>query len=187
MGRVVSFSEFDSYFARIRQAPNFVTGAILDTNILISLTYEVKANHDEVVQFFDDHLTPERDRGFRFFSTVSTRSEFLDFNRRLIMTERLRDVADEKSTLKIPARAKMYSPSDGKTQRPANKVTRPYAKMNGSNLDEKALELQRHQVRWARVSFCHKWLIIHRIGGQMRWVRPMSKRGAFRRVLAMAK
>jgi hypothetical protein len=83
-----------------------VAGAILDTNILISLTYEVKANHDEVVEFFDDHLTKERDREFRFFSTVNTRSEFLDFNRRLIMTERLRDAADEKSRLKIPARAK---------------------------------------------------------------------------------
>lgn len=106
MGRVVSFSEFERYFAAIRCKPDFVAGAILDTNILISLTYEVKLNHEEVVGFFDDHLIPERDRGFRFFSTVNTRSEFLDFNRRLIMTERLRDAADENSKLKIPSRAK---------------------------------------------------------------------------------
>lgn len=106
MGRVVSFSEFDSYYAEIRKRPSVVPGTIFDTNILISLTYEVKSNHEEVFDFFDECLVPERDKGFRFFTTVNTRSEFLDFNRRLLMTENLRDAIDDNSKWKIPAKAK---------------------------------------------------------------------------------
>jgi hypothetical protein len=106
MGRVVSFSEFENYYSAVRTRPDIVGGAILDTNILISLTYEVKPNHEEVFGFFDQVLIRERERGFRFFTTVNTRSEFLEFNRRLIMTEKLRDAADENSRLRIPQRAK---------------------------------------------------------------------------------
>ena len=106
MGKVVPFSEFKAYYSAIRSNGDFAKGAILDTNILISLTYEVKTNHEEVATFFQECLAPERDQGFRFFTTVNTRSEFLDFNRRLVMTENLRDVIDEKSEWKIPARAK---------------------------------------------------------------------------------
>ena len=106
MGLVVPFSEFKAYFAAIRGKPDFVRGTILDTNILISLTYEMKKNHEEVAAFFQECLVPERDHGFHIFTTVNTRSEFLDFYRRLVMTENLRDVIDEKSTWKIPAKAK---------------------------------------------------------------------------------
>lgn len=105
MGQVIPFSEFASYFAAIR-LDKAVQGTILDTNILISLTYEVKSNHEEVMAFLMDHLAPMRDGGFRLFTTVNTRSEFLDFNRRLLMTENLRDAIEDKSSWKIPAKAK---------------------------------------------------------------------------------
>ena len=39
MGLVIPFSEFRSYYAAIRDNVKLVKGAILDTNILISLTY----------------------------------------------------------------------------------------------------------------------------------------------------
>lgn len=106
MGLVIPFSEFKAYHAAIRSKGDFAKGSILDTNILISLTYEVKNNHEEVAAFFQECLVPEREHGFRFFTTVNTRSEFLDFNRRLAMTENLRDVIDERSIWKIPAKAK---------------------------------------------------------------------------------
>ncbi len=105
MGQVVSFSEFKSYFDTICFDATS-RGAILDTNILISLTYELKPNHEEVMGFFRKYLAPEQDSDFRLFTTVNTRSEFLDFNRRLLMTENLRDVIEDKSPLKIPAKAK---------------------------------------------------------------------------------
>jgi hypothetical protein len=107
MGRAISFSEFADYYQNVRALPDNVAGAIFDTNILISLTYEVKANHDEVFSFFERWLEPERDRGFRFFTTVNTRSEFLDFNRRLMMTENLRDlVSDHTSQLRLASASK---------------------------------------------------------------------------------
>jgi hypothetical protein len=106
MGLVIPFSEFKSYYAAIRNKSEFAKGTILDTNILVSLTYEMKNNHEEVATFFQECLVPERDSGFRIFTTVNTRSEFLDFNRRLVMTENLRDVIDENSRWKIPTKAK---------------------------------------------------------------------------------
>jgi hypothetical protein len=106
MGQVVPFSEFRDYFAAIRFDDGIAEGTILDTNILISLTYEVKSNHEEVITFLTEHLASKRDGGFRLFTTVNTRSEFLDFNRRLLMTENLRDAIDEKAPWKIPAKAK---------------------------------------------------------------------------------
>lgn len=106
MGRVIAFSEFSEYYRSIRDSADFSKGTILDTNILIALTYEVNANNEEVLDFFQTALLPERERGFRFFTTVNTRSEYLDFYRRLIMTEHLRDVADGVSPLKAPSQAK---------------------------------------------------------------------------------
>ncbi|MEW6058440.1 MAG: hypothetical protein AB1540_17705 [Bdellovibrionota bacterium] len=106
MGQVISFSEFKRYYGKIRHRSDFAKGTILDANILISLTYEVKQNYEEVVSFFDECLAPERDQGFRFFTTVNTRSEYLDFNRRLIMTERLRDIVDGMGGLKIASKAR---------------------------------------------------------------------------------
>ncbi len=101
MGRVVAFSDFDSYYSSV-QKDDFLAGTILDTNILISLSYEIKPNHDEVTEFFE-HLEQYE---FDYFATVNTKSEFLDFHRRLLTTEYLRDAIDEHSHWRIPSRAK---------------------------------------------------------------------------------
>jgi len=106
MGRVIAFSEFADYYAQLRGDARFSKGTILDTNILIALTYDVNINSDEVEEFFQTALLPERKNGFRFFTTVNTRSEYLDFHRRLTMTEYLRDIADGVSPLKAPSQAK---------------------------------------------------------------------------------
>ena len=105
MGQVISFSEFSSYYSDLQKKPDYFPATILDTNILIALTYEVKSSHEEIFDFFEQHLIPRRDQGVRLFTTVTTRSEFLDFNRRLIMTEKLRDLV-EMPKIKITARAK---------------------------------------------------------------------------------
>jgi len=106
MGRVIAFSEFADYYAPLRDNTGFSKGTILDTNILIALMYDVNINSDEVEEFFQTTLLPEKKRGFRFFTTVNTRSEYLDFHRRLAMTEHLRDIADGVSPLKVPSQAK---------------------------------------------------------------------------------
>lgn len=100
MGRVISFSEFDGYFANKQREADFYSGAIIDTNILISLTYELKSDHEEVFEFvssLDKFKIP-------YFTTVTTRSEYLDFYRRLILTENLLSIVDGTSPLKITTR-----------------------------------------------------------------------------------
>ena len=102
MGRVVSFSDFQQYLAELRRRPDFFAGAILDTNILIAMSYEVKKEHERVSELLD--IAAEE--GFRLFATVTTKSEFIEFNRRLVMTESLIDLADPHSKVKIPKAGK---------------------------------------------------------------------------------
>ena len=68
MGRVIAFSEFDSYLRAI--STDFVNATILDTNILISLTYEIKSDFEEATEFLDTLL----ERNFQIFTTVNTMS-----------------------------------------------------------------------------------------------------------------
>ena len=96
MGRVIAYSEFESYLRGLEKL-HLTRGTILDTNILISLTYEVKSDHDEIVAFVDKLIGQD----FRLFTTVNTKSEFLDFHRRLIMTEHLIDMVGPDSSWKI--------------------------------------------------------------------------------------
>ena len=102
MGRVVAFSEFESYYQDISKAEGFLNGSLLDTNVLISLSYEIKSDHEETIAFFDS-IAP---LGLRYFATVNTKAEFIDFHRRLILTENLVDAIDTHSQWKIPSRAK---------------------------------------------------------------------------------
>lgn len=106
MGQVIAFSEFTMYYKQRQLRHDFVPGTIIDTNILIALTYEMNANNEEVIDFFDIHLAPEQNKGLRFFTTVNTRSEYLDFYRRLIMTENLRDLMDQNSAWKTSTKAR---------------------------------------------------------------------------------
>lgn len=106
MGRVVSFSEFAQYRKELNARPEFSSGTIFDTNILIALHYENSRLNDEVGDFFQNHLLPAKTSGFKFYTTVNTRSEFLDFARRLLMTEHLVDLADVPRGLRIPQAAK---------------------------------------------------------------------------------
>lgn len=101
MGRVIPFSAIESYLESIKDvdAPR---GTILDTNVLISASYEIRDSHKDVVNAWDMLLQ----KGYRLFATVNTRSEYLEFQRRLILTENLFDLLDEYSTVKIPKKAK---------------------------------------------------------------------------------
>jgi hypothetical protein len=49
---------------------------------------------------------PEQAHEMRLFTTVNTRAEFLDFYRRLLMTEHLRDLVGESTNVRISAKAK---------------------------------------------------------------------------------
>ncbi len=84
MGKVVPFSKVESYLQSISKVDR-LKGTILDTNILISATYEDRDFHAQVVDVLD---ILQRDQ-YCLFATVNTRSEYLEFQRRMVLTESL--------------------------------------------------------------------------------------------------
>ncbi len=101
MGKVIPFSEIESYLTSIKKFDSH-KGTILDTNILISANYDIRDSHSDVVDVWE--LLLQKD--YRLFATVNTRSEYLEFQRRLILTENLFDMVDVQSKIKIPKEAK---------------------------------------------------------------------------------
>lgn len=101
MGRVIPFSEIESYLASIEKLDAH-KGTILDTNILISANYDVRDSHTQII----DILNILQKTNYRVFATVSTRSEYLEFQRRLTLTENLFDMVDEFSKTKLSNNAK---------------------------------------------------------------------------------
>lgn len=101
MGRVIPFSEIELYLNSVEKQDAH-KGAILDTNILISASYEMRDSHSEVVNLW----ALLQKKNYRLFATVNTRSEFLEFQRRLILTENLFDITVAASRVKISHRAK---------------------------------------------------------------------------------
>lgn len=101
MGKVIPFSEIESYLASIEMS-NAPKGTILDTNVLISASYDVRDSHTQITEVLDIL----QGKSYRIFATVNTRSEYLEFQRRLILTESLLDMVDEFSTVKLPKNAK---------------------------------------------------------------------------------
>jgi len=99
VGQVRGFSDLQKYLAGNKE---IYKGVILDTNILVTATYEIKKDNEQVEEFLE--LLAEEE--FRLFATVTTRSELLEFHRRLIMTERLLDLVDGSSQIKITKAAK---------------------------------------------------------------------------------
>jgi hypothetical protein len=103
MGRVIPFSDFREYLRDLNFSPSeFARGCLLDTNVLISLTYEARDDFEEMAEFLDT-LAEE---GFQCFTTVTTRAEFLDFHRRLIMTEHLLEMIAPGSQVKLPSKVR---------------------------------------------------------------------------------
>lgn len=101
MGRVVPFSELTTYLQSIEKLDSH-RGTIIDTNVLISSSYELSNDSEEVSKVLDILA----DENYRLFATVNTRSEYLEFQRRLILTESLFDAIDEHSKIRIASRVR---------------------------------------------------------------------------------
>src|SRR3989338_6098780 len=98
MGKLISFSEFDGYLVAEKSKGNFYSGTILDTNIIVSLLYEIKSNHEEVVKFLDEKIIQNE---ITCFTNVVTTAEFINIYRRILLTEHLIDAVDNFSQLKL--------------------------------------------------------------------------------------
>ncbi len=102
MGAAISFSELQDYLATRKHLGSRVLGVIIDTNVLIALTYEIKKEHEEMLNLINLMVEEE----LKLFVTVTTKSEFFDFHRRLLMTEGLLDLVDTLSQCRISERSR---------------------------------------------------------------------------------
>ncbi len=103
MGKVVRFSEFDQYLAELKASGTKVEGTILDANVIITLNYEPKRFHTRTFEFIKNKIEKE---GISLFTTVNTTQEYLDFYRRLLLTEGLRTAIHPSSKLDLPNKKK---------------------------------------------------------------------------------
>lgn len=69
----------------LEQYPAVQKGVLVDTNVLISATYELDSFHEETINFLDQLI----DYKIPLFCNVNVRSEFLEIHRRIIFTEAL--------------------------------------------------------------------------------------------------
>jgi hypothetical protein len=103
MGRVVRFSEFDKYLIELKDKNVKVEGTILDANIIITLSYSPKKYHTRTYDFIKDKI---QRNNISLYTTVNTTQEYLEFHRRLLLTEGLRTVIHPSSKNVLPNKKK---------------------------------------------------------------------------------
>jgi predicted nucleic acid-binding protein len=81
---------------------NLKEGAIVDSNILIAAMYDPHSFYEEAC----DLLRELRDNQIPLFATVTVRTEYLDFARRILLTEKLMDVYSDSRKYKLSERVK---------------------------------------------------------------------------------
>ena len=103
MGKVIRFSKFSKYIKELNDSGIFPSGTILDANLIITLSYSPKKYHTRTLEFLNKEIYS---RDIQCYTTVNTTSEYLEFYRRLLMTEGLRDAIDSASKWDLPNKKK---------------------------------------------------------------------------------
>jgi hypothetical protein len=93
LGQALPYSEVDDYFSKVDPS----LGCIADTSFLIAIADKDHPFHEDA-QFLFEKLVEWK---VPIFATVTTRSEFIDFHRRVIVTETLMDMLAPSSKWKI--------------------------------------------------------------------------------------
>lgn len=83
---------------KLTQNVGLSSGLVLDSNVLISATYELDPFHDETLEFLD----VVHGNSIPLFCNVNARAEFLEIHRRIIFTEALIDIARRVNHSQIP-------------------------------------------------------------------------------------
>lgn len=93
LGRVVPFSDVDQYFKGL----NLSNGCIADTNFLIAVSDKENSFYEDA-QFLWEKLSEYQ---VPLYVSVTAKAEFVDFHRRVIITETLMDMLAPSSKWKI--------------------------------------------------------------------------------------
>jgi len=95
VSEVLGYSDF---LTTLNKKPSLKHGLIVDTNVLISATYDSDKFFEPTTQFFDylaEHEIP-------IYCNVNVRAEFLEIHRRIIFTEALIDFFREVDRTLLP-------------------------------------------------------------------------------------
>lgn len=93
--KIWSYSQLDLL---LQKNPELKNGLIIDTNILVSATYEIDRFHEESVNFFEHVI----DLGIPIFCNVNVRAEFLEIHRRILFSEAILDFEEEFDKIILP-------------------------------------------------------------------------------------
>lgn len=93
MGTAIPYSDIDTYLSKT----DLSNGCLLDTNFLIALTEE-NHKHNDDSRFIYEKLVEYK---VPIYCTVTVRTEFIDYQRRIKMTESLMDMLAQSSKWKI--------------------------------------------------------------------------------------
>lgn len=96
MSEVLGYSEF---LTSLNKKPTLKNGLIVDTNVLISATYDSDNFFEPTTQFFDYLIEQE----IPIYCNVNVRAEFLEIHRRIIFTEALIDFFRDVDRTLLPA------------------------------------------------------------------------------------
>lgn len=124
MGQVIRFSEFENYYKKLITNRKNVEGVILDANVLITLSYSPKKFHTRIYNFLRDKIEKNN---IACYTTVNTTQEFLEFHRRLLLTDGLRTAVHASSKIKLTnkKRAVIHAQSSKLAVREKNNAADP--------------------------------------------------------------
>ncbi len=95
MSQVLGYSDF---LKALTDKPTLKSGLVVDTNVLISATYDSDSFFEPTTQFFD-YLAENK---IPIYCNVNVRAEFLEIHRRIIFTESLIDFFQEVNRNLLP-------------------------------------------------------------------------------------
>lgn len=98
MDAIYPFSKFESIAAKYPLAE----GCLIDANLLIAGIYELNAFHEQAGELFNRLARVK----VPAFTTVTAKTEYLEFVRRVVVTEKLMDILADVKTYKLSERVK---------------------------------------------------------------------------------
>ncbi len=151
MSRCVQFSEVDLIISKSQELPL----CLADSSFLIAISDKDHPQHDDA-QFLYEKLV---EYNAKIFTSVTARSEFIDYHRRVILTETLMDMLAPSSKWKISAAVrKELATQRGWIDSQAKTGTEPYLSDSRIKICKQAFipKTQSGQIGWTEL--CKEYL-----------------------------
>lgn len=152
MSACCPFSEIDILLAKSTTKPQ---GSVVDTSFLIAIADREHSFHEDAQFIFEklvEHQIP-------LYVSVSARAEFIDFQRRVVLTETLMDMLSPKSKWKISLAARNVLMSQkGWIDNQARQDESPYLTDSRIKLCKQVFAPRNHSGQIGWVKLCQEFL-----------------------------